>query len=227
MDVTPGPRRRVAVLVSGRGSNMMALAEACREPSFPAEIALVLSNRPDAGALERAAKLGIETAVVDHKAFDSRLAFEDAVHDRLVDAKIDIICLAGFMRILSGSFVGRWQGKMLNVHPSLLPSFPGLDTHARALEAGVRLHGCTVHIVTPELDAGPIVVQAAIPVFNRDTPESLATRLITEEHRCYVVGLRLMAAGRLTLEGERVLIDRDEEMAGPSDVLRFPDTGQG
>ena len=223
MAVDGMPKRRVAVLVSGRGSNMVALAEACQAPGFPAEIALVLSNRPDAGGLARAASMGIATAVVDHKSFDTRLAFEEAVHETLVAANIEIVCLAGFMRILSSTFVERWSGRMLNVHPSLLPSFSGLDTHARALKAGVRLHGCTVHIVTPELDAGPIVVQAAMPVFNDDTPESLATRLIAEEHRCYVTGLRLLAGGRLTVDGDRVLIDGDADLAGGPKVLRFPE----
>ena len=177
------------------------------------------------GRLGRAASMGIATAVVDHKSFDTRLAFEEAVHETLVAANIEIVCLAGFMRILSSTFVERWSGRMLNVHPSLLPSFSGLDTHARALKAGVRLHGCTVHIVTPELDAGPIVVQAAMPVFNDDTPESLATRLIAEEQRCYVTGLRLLAGGRLTVDGDRVLIDGDADLAGGPKGVSGRNTG--
>jgi phosphoribosylglycinamide formyltransferase-1 len=190
------PRRRVAILISGRGSNMTALIEAAREVGYPAEIALVLSNRPDAAGLAFAAASGIATAVVDHKRFASREAFDAALQEMLERARIEIVCLAGFMRVLTAAFVGKWRGRMLNIHPSLLPEFKGLDTHARALAAGVKVHGCTVHFVVAELDSGPIVLQEKVPVLAGDIEEILAARVLAAEHRIYPAALRMVAEGR-------------------------------
>ena len=200
-------RRRTAALVSGRGSNMVALIEAARDPAYPAEIALVLSNRPDAGALERASAAGIPTAVVDHKAYASREAFEAAVQTQLEAHGIELVCLAGFMRILTAGFIARWEDRLINIHPSLLPSFRGLHTHERALAEGVRLHGCTVHYVVPELDAGPIIAQGAVPVLDGDTPDALGARVLDVEHALYPLGLALVASGKAKREGQRVHID--------------------
>ncbi|SFH95020.1 phosphoribosylglycinamide formyltransferase [Methylobacterium brachiatum] len=197
---------RVAVLISGRGSNMVALIEAAKDPAYPAEIVLVLSNRPDAAGLARAAEAGIPTRAIDHKAFPDRGSFDAALDAELRAADIDLVCLAGFMRIFTPGFVAGWAGRMLNIHPSLLPLFKGTHTHAQALEAGVRLHGCTVHFVVPELDAGPIVAQAAIPVRQGDDPDSLAERVIVQERRLYPAVLALVAGGRARLEGDRVVI---------------------
>jgi phosphoribosylglycinamide formyltransferase-1 len=201
-------RKRVAVLISGRGSNMAALVEAASDRSFPAEIALVLSNRPDAGGLAFARDRSIATAIVDHKAYGKdREIFECALQAALDHHRIELVCLAGFMRLLTQAFVTRWQGRMLNIHPALLPAFKGLDTHARAIAAGVRFHGATVHFVVPEMDSGPIVVQAALPVLPDDTPKSLAARVIKAEHAIYPLALRLLAEGRLRIDGDRCLVD--------------------
>ena len=185
--------KRVAVLISGRGSNMTALIEAAKAPGFPAEIALVLSNRPDAKGLETAAANGIATAVFDHKAYAGRECFERAMQAALVAHQIDIVCLAGFMRLLSPWFVGQWDGRMLNVHPALLPAFKGLHTHERALEAGVKIHGCTVHFVTAGMDEGPIVAQAALTVAPDDTADTLAARVLRLEHAIYPRALAWLA----------------------------------
>ena len=190
-------RKRVAILISGRGSNMAALIEAATEPDFPAEIALVVSNRPDAKGLEFATARGIATAIVDHRAFASREAFEAALQAKLVEARIDIVCLAGFLRMFTASFVEPWRGRMLNIHPSLLPEFKGLDTHARALAANAKIHGCTVHFVVPELDSGPIVLQARVPVVEGDDADSLAERVLAAEHRIYPAALKLVAEGKV------------------------------
>lgn len=187
-------RRAVAILISGGGSNMLALARDMADPAHPAEVALVISNRPAAPGLARAAEMGLPVATVDHRAHPDRERFEAAVQARLEAAGTEIVCLAGFMRVLTGGFVARWAGRMLNVHPSLLPLFPGVDTHARALAAGVSVHGCTVHEVTPELDAGPILGQAVVPVRAGDTAETLAARLRPMEHRLYPLVLRRFAA---------------------------------
>jgi phosphoribosylglycinamide formyltransferase 1 len=190
-------RKRVAVLISGRGSNMAALIEAARDPAYPAEIALVLSNVPDAGGLETAKAAGIATEVVDHKQFGKdRAAFERAVQAALEKHGIEIVCLAGFMRILTGDFVGKWQGRMLNIHPALLPQFKGLDTHRRALEAKVKEHGATVHLVVPEMDSGPIILQEAVEVRPDDTEATLAARVLAAEHRIYPQALKMLAEGR-------------------------------
>ncbi|MEM8789302.1 MAG: phosphoribosylglycinamide formyltransferase [Pseudomonadota bacterium] len=185
---------RVAVLISGTGSNMLALLDAMADPGFPAIPALVLSNRPDAAGLARAATRGVATAHVDHRGRD-RAAFEAEIDDRLRAVGADLICLAGFMRVLTPDFVARWAGRILNIHPSLLPVFPGLDTHARALAAGVALHGATVHRVTADLDAGPILAQAAVPVLPNDTVDMLAERVLAAEHRLYPQTLRHLLSG--------------------------------
>lgn len=191
-------RKRVAVLISGRGSNMAALVAAARDPAYPAEVVLVVSNRPDAAGLANAAGAGIATAVVDHKAFAGKAAFEAALDAKLREADAEIVCLAGFMRVLSADFVGRWEGRLINIHPSLLPAFPGLDTHARALAAGASRHGATVHFVTAEVDAGPAIAQAEVAVLPGDTPETLAARVLDAEHRLYPEALALVASGRAT-----------------------------
>ncbi len=196
---------RVGILISGRGSNMVSLVEAAQAPGFPAEIVLVLSNRPEAGGLARAEAAGIPTRVVDHKSFADRPSFDAALHAELIAAGVELVCLAGFMRIFSDGFVETWAGRMINIHPSLLPLFRGTHTHAQALAAGVRLHGCTVHYVVPELDAGPIIAQAAVPVLPGDDPDTLADRVIVEEHRLYPQALELVASGRARLDGERVV----------------------
>lgn len=208
-------KRRVAILVSGRGSNMAALIDAAAEPDFPAEIVGVISNRPGAGALAIAGRAGIPTAVVDHKAFSSRESFDEALHNALLALEPDIVCLAGFMRLLTDGFIARWEGRMLNIHPALLPSFKGLDTHARALAAGVRLHGCTVHLVTAEMDAGPIVAQAAVPVLDGDDEDALAARVLAAEHRLYPRALAMWARGEARLVEGRVRIESVSEDAPP------------
>ncbi|MGO9769405.1 MAG: phosphoribosylglycinamide formyltransferase [Roseiarcus sp.] len=194
-------RARVAILISGRGSNMAALIEAARAPDFPAEIALVLSNKRDAGGLERAREAGVATGIVESRDYPDREAFEAAVLERLAAHRVDLICLAGFMRILSAPFVERWRGRLINIHPSLLPNLRGLHTHERALEAGLKEHGCTVHFVDSELDAGPIIAQARVPVLPGDDAEALAARVLAEEHKLYPRALAEVAAG---LVGPRV-----------------------
>jgi phosphoribosylglycinamide formyltransferase-1 len=189
-------RKRVAVLISGRGSNMAALIEAARDANYPAEIVLVISNRADAGGLAVARAAGIATEVVDHvRHGKDRAAFERALQDVLVSHRIDIVCLAGFMRLLTADFVRLWEGRMLNIHPALLPAFKGLDTHRRALAAGAKEHGATVHFVVPEMDSGPIVAQEAVPVERDDTEEALAARVLAVEHRLYPLALRRVAEG--------------------------------
>ncbi|HZH10488.1 MAG TPA: phosphoribosylglycinamide formyltransferase [Microvirga sp.] len=214
--------RRVAVLISGRGSNMVSLIEAASAPGFPARIALVLSNRPDAAGLSRAQDAGIATAIVDHKAHPTREDFEQAMDAVLNEHGIEFICLAGFMRVLTDWFVERWAGRMINIHPSLLPLFRGVHTHRRALEEGVLIHGCTVHFVVPELDAGPIIAQAAVPVIPGDTEESLAARILVQEHLLYPRALRMVCDGSARLEGGRVVFSRTWETEGalhsPSDA---------
>jgi phosphoribosylglycinamide formyltransferase-1 len=199
-------RKRVAILISGRGSNMTALIEAAADPDFPAEIALVLSNRADAGGLARAAEAGIATAVIDHKGFASRAEFDAAMDERLRAENIDLVCLAGFMRLLSDGFVEAWRDRMINIHPSLLPLFPGLDTHERAIAAGMRLAGCTVHFVRAQMDSGPIIGQAAVPIALDDTPDTLSTRVLAAEHQIYPLALALVAGGLATVENERLVI---------------------
>jgi phosphoribosylglycinamide formyltransferase-1 len=201
-------RKRVAILISGRGSNMAALIEAASDAAYPAEIVLVASNEPAAEGLARAAVAGIPTAVVDHRRFGKdREAFERALQAELIGHGVELVCLAGFMRLLTPWFVGQWQGRLLNIHPALLPAFKGLDTHARALAAGAKEHGATVHFVVPEMDSGPIVAQGAVPVRPGDTAATLAARVLEVEHRIYPQALRLVAQGRVQLDGDRCLID--------------------
>jgi phosphoribosylglycinamide formyltransferase 1 len=199
-------RRRTAVLISGRGSNLQALLEACACPGASAEIVLVISNRADAAGLRHARNAGIATETIPHGGFATQVGFENAVDRTLLEHGIAVVCLAGFMRVLSPWFVERWRDRLLNIHPSLLPAFPGLDTHRRVLEAGVRFTGCTVHLVRPEVDAGPIVVQAAVPVLPDDSEERLAARVLQAEHRCYSMALELVASGRVQVVNETVTI---------------------
>jgi len=194
-------RTPVAILISGRGSNMMALVEACADPAFPARVVLVLSNEPQAAGLTWARDRGLPTALVNHRHYPNREAFDAALDARLREVGARIVCLAGFMRLLTPGFVARWPDRLLNIHPSLLPAFRGLHSHERALDAGVRLHGCTVHLVSPEMDSGTIVAQAAVPVRADDTPDSLAARVLEQEHRIYPLALRLLAEGRLHVSG--------------------------
>jgi len=206
-------KKRVAILISGRGSNMMALVEAARAADYPAEMALVISNRPDAPGLHRTQAAGIKTLVVDHEAFDG------AMETALLEKGIDLVCHAGFMRIQSAAFAARWLGRQLNIHPSLLPSFKGLHPHKQALDAGVRISGCTVHFVSPELDSGPIVAQAAVPVLPGDTPDTLSARILVAEHRLYPFALRLVASGQAYLESGRVLL---KDLVNQGDFLYSP-----
>jgi phosphoribosylglycinamide formyltransferase-1 len=199
-------KKRVAILISGRGSNMMALLEAARAPDYPAEMALVVSNRPDAPGLQRAQSAGIKSLTIDHKAYATREAFDAAIEAALVGEGIDLVCQAGFMRIQSSALAARWLGRQLNIHPSLLPSFKGLHPQKQALDAGVRISGCTVHFVTPELDAGPIVIQAAVPVLAGDSEETLSARILRQEHRLYPLVVRWFAEDRIQLAEGRVAI---------------------
>jgi phosphoribosylglycinamide formyltransferase 1 len=189
------PRARTAILISGRGSNMAALIEAARAPKFPAEIALVVSDKSGAGGLAIAKRAGIATAVIDPKIYAGRDEFDASMQAMLDIHRIELVCLAGFMRILGGPFVNRWCGRILNIHPSLLPAYRGLRTHERALAEGVSEHGCTVHFVEPELDAGPVIAQARVPVLEGDDAETLAARVLVEEHRLYPQALAKVAAG--------------------------------
>ena len=201
-------RKRVAILISGRGSNMVALIEAAKDQGYPAEIALVVSNEPAAEGLKRAAAAGIPTAVVDHRPFrKDREAFERALQGELEAHNVELVCLAGFMRILTPWFVKQWDGRLLNIHPALLPAFKGLDTHARALAAEVKEHGATVHFVVPEMDSGPIIAQGAVPVRDDDTEATLAARVLEVEHQIYPQALRLLAEGRVRIVGGRCLVD--------------------
>jgi phosphoribosylglycinamide formyltransferase-1 len=204
--LTAPAKKRVAILISGRGSNMASLIAAARDPAYPVEIVLVVSNRPDAGGLARAAEAGIATAIVDHAEYPDRAGFETALAGVLARETIDLICLAGFMRIFTDGFVDSWAGRILNIHPSILPLFKGRHPHRQALDAGCRIHGCTVHFVVPELDSGPIVAQAAVPVLADDTEDSLSQRVLAEEHRLYPLGLALVASGIATLVDGRVQI---------------------
>jgi phosphoribosylglycinamide formyltransferase-1 len=199
-------KRKVGVLISGRGSNLAALIAAARAPDYPAEIVLVISNRADAGGLALARDAGIATAVVPHRDYASREAFDAEIDRRLAAAGCELVCLAGFMRIFSSWFVARWRERVLNIHPALLPAFPGLHVHRRTLEAGVRIAGCTVHFVIEGVDEGPIIVQAAVPVLPADDEAALAARILAAEHRAYPLALALVASGRARVEGARVAI---------------------
>lgn len=200
-------KRRVGIMISGRGSNMEALIRAAAAPDYPATIVLVLANDPAAKGLATAAAAGIPTAVVDHRPFGKdRLSFEQAIDAEMRKAGVEIICLAGFMRLLTAWFTAQWQDRLLNIHPALLPSFKGLHTHERALAAGVRWHGATVHLVRPAMDEGPIIAQAAVPVLPEDDVESLSARVLAAEHRLYPQALALLASGQARVVGERVIV---------------------
>jgi phosphoribosylglycinamide formyltransferase 1 len=213
-------KRRVAILISGRGSNMAALIQAAKAADFPAEIAVVISNRADAGGLEKAKAEGIPALVIESKPFGpDRAAFEAVLQPALDRHQVDLICLGGFMRLFTAQFVQRWYGRMLNIHPSLLPSFPGLDPHGQALRAGVKISGATVHFVIPETDAGPVLMQGAVAVGDDDTPETLAARILAVEHRIYPDALRLLAEGRIRLEHD---ICKTAGSVAASDILISP-----
>ncbi|CAB3717504.1 Phosphoribosylglycinamide formyltransferase [Achromobacter deleyi] len=199
MPETSTTQRRIVILISGRGSNMQALVQACREQGWPARIAAVIASRPDAGGLEWAAEQGIATAALYHKDYASREAFDAALAAEIDLHEPDFVILAGFMRVLTPGFVNRFAGRLVNIHPSLLPAFPGLHTHAQALATGVRVHGCTVHFVTPVLDHGPIIAQGCVPVLAGDTPELLANRVLEVEHQAFPAAVRWLAEGRVTL----------------------------
>lgn len=213
-------KRRVGILISGRGSNMAALLQAARDPGYPAEIALVLSNRPSAAGLAVAEGAGIPARAIDHRHFKGdRAAHEQAVHAALLEAGVEIVCLAGYLRLLTPFFIAAWRGRMLNIHPSLLPAFPGLETHERALAAGVKLHGCTVHEVTEVMDEGPILAQAAVPVLQGDTSDSLAARVLAQEHVIYPIALAVFATGN---PGRPA--DSSAALANPSGPSPLPPT---
>ncbi|MEW9582045.1 phosphoribosylglycinamide formyltransferase [Paraburkholderia sp. DGU8] len=202
--------KKLVILISGRGSNMEAIVRACSDEGWPAQVAAVIANRPDAAGLAFAASHGIATAVVDHREFPERASFDAALAREIDGFAPDLVVLAGFMRVLTAGFVDRYAGRMLNVHPSLLPSFPGLKTHQQALDAGVRLHGASVHFVTSRLDHGPIVAQAAVPVETGDTPATLAERVLATEHIIYPRAVRWFVEGRLALDGLRVTLTPPE-----------------
>lgn len=200
-------RLRTGVLISGRGSNLQALIDACTARDYPAEIVLVIANRTDAAGLERAARAKIPTRVVAHRDFAERAAFDAALDAVLREARVELVCLAGFMRVLGANFIDAWRDRMINIHPSLLPEFPGLDTHARALAAGAKRHGCTVHFVRNKVDSGPIIVQGSVPLLPGDDADKLAARVLAVEHRAYPLALRLVADGRVRVRGDSVEID--------------------
>jgi len=212
-------RRKIGVLISGRGSNLAALIAACRTDHYPAEIVVVISNRPGAPGLQFAADASIPVQTIDHKRFSGRADFDRALDDALRAAGVDLVCNAGFMRLLTPGFVDGWRDRHLNIHPSLLPAFRGLDTHQRAIAAGVRISGCTVHFVRTEMDDGPIVAQAAVPVLPGDDAEALAARVLRAEHRLYPWAVRLVASGAAQVEGERVIYGPN--VPKPDDVMLF------
>ena len=209
---------KVAVLISGNGTNLQALIDACIAPNYPAEIVLVISNTANAKGIVRAREAGITTRIIDHTNYNSRKEFDTELSMTLSNSQCKLVCLAGFMRILSESFVNTWPNSILNIHPSLLPSFPGTKTHERALEAGVKVSGCTLHFVTAELDAGPIIGQAAVPVLDNDTPKTLANRVLIEEHKLYALGLELVA--NKILKNKNVNLHREQDTVFKS-LLNF------
>lgn len=205
---------RAAVLISGRGTNLQALIDACAVPGFPAEIVVVASNVPGAAGLDRARAAGLETRIVDHRDHGGREAFEDALHAVLTGSGAELVCLAGFMRLLTPSFVTAWRDRLINIHPALLPSFKGLDAQQQAIERGVKISGCTVHFVRAGMDEGPIIAQAAAPVLAGDDADTLGARILLQEHALYPRALRLIAEGRVRVEGERAVIDAE----GPAET---------
>ncbi len=214
-------KKRVAILISGRGSNMAALINAAASPDFPAEIVGVISNRPDAKGLAIAAAKGVSTSVIPSKGV-SREDHDAALDKALAGMKAEIVCLAGYLRLLTSGFVTKWTGRMINIHPALLPLFKGLDTHEQALKAGMRIHGCTVHFVTPEMDDGPIIAQAAVPVLASDDAEMLGARVLAAEHRIYPLGLALVAEGKARMEGGRTVFAEFSEETGAGRLVSAP-----
>jgi phosphoribosylglycinamide formyltransferase-1 len=210
---------KVGVLISGRGSNLQSLIDAQTADTLGAEIALVISNIPDVHGLTRADNAGIATQTIDHKNYTDRATFEDTLHTALIAAEVELVCLAGFMRLLTDGFVKRWHDRLINIHPSLLPAFKGLHIHERVLAAGVRFTGCTVHFVRPAMDDGPIIVQAVVPVLDGDDEEALAARVLAKEHEIYPLAVRLIAGGRVTVDGERAIV---ADAQGPEGGLHNP-----
>jgi phosphoribosylglycinamide formyltransferase-1 len=214
-------RVKTAILISGRGSNMVALVEAASKPDFPAEIVLVISDNPDAAGIAKARNAGVTADAIDRSKYANKAAFEAAIQERLAEAGIELICLAGFMRVLSADFVRQWHDRIINIHPSILPSFRGIDTHQRVLDAGLKMHGCTVHFVRADVDAGPIIAQAAIPILAADDAETLSQRLLPAEHRIFPMALGLVASGRARVVDDKVVIDDTPDQGG--DRLIVPD----
>lgn len=210
-------RKKVGVLISGNGSNLQALIDACRHSDFPAQISVVISNKKDAYGLNRASESGIPTHVIDHREHATRESFDDAMHHLLQHHNVEIVCLAGFMRLLSPGFVQRWQDRMINIHPSLLPAFRGAHAHRDAIAAGVRISGCTVHFVREQMDDGPVIVQAAVPVMAQDDEHALRARVLEQEHICYPMALRWLAEGHLRVEGNKVNITASASDDTPHD----------
>ena len=204
-------KKRVGILISGRGSNMESLITACKAPDFPARIVTVISNRPKAAGLQIAANEGIQTRAVDHRQYKNREAFEAVLHQALVEADVELVCNAGFMRLLTAGFVDKWRDRQLNIHPSLLPAFKGLHTHQRVLDAGAKITGCTVHLVRTEMDAGPIIAQAAVCVKPDDNADTLAARVLAAEHRLYPHALAMIASGKLIVEGNIIKCSTEPE----------------
>ena len=213
---------RIAVLISGRGSNLQALIDACAQKDFPARIVGVVSNRADAQGLQRAAAAGIETAVIEHRSFADRAAFDTALDARIREFDAELVCLAGFMRILTAGFVEDWRDRLINIHPSLLPAYKGLDTQQRALDDGIRISGCTVHFVRPDMDTGPVIMQAAVPVLDDDDADRLTARILAQEHIIYPMAVKLIAEKRVHVQGNRALVDIPP---GPEKALISPSTG--
>jgi phosphoribosylglycinamide formyltransferase-1 len=218
-------KKRTAILISGRGSNMQALVTAMRAPDFPAETAVVISNRPEALGLSWAAEQGVPTLAIDHRAYATRMAFEARLHQALLDHGAELVCLAGFMRLLTAGFVDRWRDRLLNIHPSLLPAFPGLDSHQRALDAGALIVGCTVHLVRTEMDSGPILAQAAVAVLPGDTADTLAARVLEVEHQIYPLALNLVASGAVRVENETAVFDAPVALPMPLIVPSLAKSG--
>lgn len=212
-------RLKVGVVISGRGSNLQALLDACAQPDFPAEIVLVISNNPDVEGLRRAERAGVATDTIDHRDYGDRQSFERALTAALKQAGVTLVCQAGFMRIVTAEYLAHWHNRLINIHPSLLPAFPGLDTHRRALQSGVKLHGCSVHYVREEVDAGPIIGQAAVPVLEGDDEDSLAARVLAAEHRLYPLCLKLLAEGRVKVEGDIASVQGPAATREPGTLL--------
>lgn len=205
---------KLAVLISGRGSNLQSLIDACKDADFPAEIVQVISNVPGVKGLDRAREAGIPSTVIDHTSFANRAAFETAIGKTLIQSQVELICLAGFMRLLTDAFVTTWHDKIINIHPSLLPAFKGLDVHQRAIDAGVRFTGCTVHFVRPDMDCGPIIAQAAVPIHGDDNASTLAARILKQEHIIYPLAVKLISQKQITVQNERVMVQNPTNSEG-------------